>query len=55
MKKIYEWANREDGATAIEYALIGAGISLAITGSVFFFGDRVYTLLYEDLPNFLGQ
>jgi pilus assembly protein Flp/PilA len=38
------------GATAIEYGLIAAGIALAISASVFFFGDAVSTLLYDDLP-----
>lgn len=34
------WKNR-DGATAIEYALIAAGISLAIVAAVFTFGDEI--------------
>lgn len=33
------YLKNEDGATAIEYALIAAGISLAIVASVFAFGD----------------
>lgn len=37
MKNAY--MKNEDGATAIEYALIAAGISLAIVASVFAFGD----------------
>lgn len=44
---------RTDGATAIEYGLIAAGIALAITAAVFGFGDAVSTLLYDDLPNAL--
>jgi Flp pilus assembly pilin Flp len=40
----------QKGATAIEYGLIVAGIALAISASVFFFGDAVSTLLYDDLP-----
>jgi Flp pilus assembly pilin Flp len=40
----------QTGATAIEYGLIAAGIALAISASVFFFGDAVSTLLYDDLP-----
>jgi Flp pilus assembly pilin Flp len=51
---IFRWASGDNGATAIEYALIAAGISVAIAASVFLFGDKVYTLLYEDLPNFLN-
>jgi pilus assembly protein Flp/PilA len=34
----------EDGATAIEYALIAAGISLVIVGAVFAFGEQLNTL-----------
>lgn len=41
------------GATAIEYGLIAAGIALAISASVFLFGDAIYNLLYEDLPGAL--
>ena len=33
----------EDGATAIEYGLIAAGISLAIVAVVFTFGDQLTT------------
>lgn len=31
----------ENGATAIEYALLAAGISLAIVAGVFAFGDEL--------------
>lgn len=34
----------ENGATAIEYSLIAAGISLAIVAAVFAFGDDLETL-----------
>jgi len=43
------------GATAIEYGLIAAGIALAISGSVFFFGDAMYNMLYKDLPAALNK
>lgn len=33
--------SNEDGATAIEYGLIAAGISLAIVAAVFTFGDEL--------------
>ncbi len=42
-------------ATAIEYTLIAAGISLAIAGAVYMFGGNVYTLFFEDLPNALNH
>lgn len=53
LNKMKSFFREEQGATAIEYALIAAGISLAITVSVFFFGQQIYTLLYEDLPSVL--
>jgi pilus assembly protein Flp/PilA len=34
----------EDGATAIEYGLIAAGIALAISGAVLIFGDQLEAL-----------
>lgn len=38
------YLNQEDGATAIEYGLIAAGISLAIVAVVFTFGDDLTAL-----------
>lgn len=43
----------ENGATAIEYSLIAAGISLAIVAAVFAFGDEL-ELLFEDLTTCLS-
>lgn len=37
------YINDEKGATAIEYGLIAAGISLAIVAVVFTFGDQLET------------
>ncbi len=37
------YLRNEDGATAIEYGLIAAGISLAIVSVVFLFGDELET------------
>lgn len=42
----------EDGATAIEYGLIAAGIAVAISAAVFAFGDDL-TTLFEDLGDSL--
>ena len=51
MKKLFAWKEaylkNEDGATAIEYGLIAAGIALAIIVSVFAFG--------EDLGSVFGK
>ena len=40
---IQAYTKNEDGATAIEYGLIAAGISLAIVAVVFTFGDQLET------------
>lgn len=42
-----------DGATAIEYGLIAAGIAVAISVAVFAFGDQLYDLFYTDLETML--
>ncbi len=38
------YINNEDGATAIEYGLIAAGIALAISAAVFAFGGELNAL-----------
>ena len=38
------YVKNEDGATAIEYGLIAAGISLAIVGAVYVFGGDLNSL-----------
>jgi len=47
MLKLLAWKNayidNTEGATAIEYGLIAAGISLAIVAAVFAFGDDLET------------
>ena len=43
------------GATAIEYGLIATGIALAISTSVYLFGDAISVLLYDDLPTALHK
>ncbi len=41
MAKITSWAMNKEGATAIEYGLIAAGISVAIVVVVFTLGDDI--------------
>lgn len=41
MSKITTWAMNREGATAIEYGLIAAGISVAIVAIVFTLGDNL--------------
>ena len=44
----------QKGATAIEYALIGTGISLAIIAAVFAFGDEV-SAMYDGFADALQE
>ena len=39
-----KYLSREEGATAIEYGLIAAGIAVAISAVVFTFGDNLAAL-----------
>lgn len=51
---VQAYKTREDGATAIEYALIAAGIALAIAGAVYAFGDQLtskFTEMGDTLEN----
>lgn len=50
--KFLSFLHNEEGATAIEYALIGAGISLAIVAAAFAFGDDLAGL-YDGLATAL--
>lgn len=55
--KVHTFTVREDGATAIEYGLIAAGIALAIAAAVVAFGDQLAALFgnmsdtLENAPN----
>ena len=42
--KVQAYMIQEDGATAIEYGLIAAGIALAISAAVVAFGDQLNEL-----------
>ncbi len=44
---IQSYAKQENGATAIEYGLIAAGIALAVSGAVYAFGGDLTTLFEE--------
>lgn len=45
---VQAYLKNEEGATAIEYGLIAAGIALVISAAVFAFGDDL-TTLFEDM------
>jgi len=42
--KMQAWKTDVEGATAIEYGLIAAGIAVAISAVVFTFGDELETM-----------
>jgi pilus assembly protein Flp/PilA len=44
MKKLIRFLKDEDGATAIEYGLLAAGISIAIAGVVWLVGGQLFNL-----------
>lgn len=51
---VQAYTTKEDGATAIEYALIAAGIALAIAVAVYAFGDQLtskFTEMGDTLEN----
>ncbi|ABC77176.1 Flp family type IVb pilin [Syntrophus aciditrophicus] len=51
MSKTIFFLKSEDGATAIEYALIAGLIFLAIVSSVSFLGQSVKTVLYDKIAD----
>ena len=52
--KVQGFLHSDDGATAIEYGLIAAGIALAIVAAVFAFGSDLSTL-FNAMGNTLGN
>lgn len=48
------YLRKEDGATAIEYGLIAAGISLAIVAVVFTFGDKLESV-FNTMDTKMGE
>lgn len=51
---VQAYAHKEDGATAIEYGLIAAGIALAIAAAVGTFGDNLETL-FDDAADKVAE
>ena len=51
---LIRYKNGTRGATAIEYGLIAATVSLAIAAAVYGLGDAIYELFYSALPDILG-
>jgi len=57
LTKLYTYAQaylkKEDGATAIEYGLIAAGIAVAIVALVFLLGDQIQAA-FQDVSDELA-
>ncbi len=53
MSKIFTYFYNISGTTAIEYVLIASGVSLAIVGALFVFGNDLNNL-YALLPTIFG-
>ncbi len=51
-KFLDRWSREENGATAIEYGLMVAGISIMLLVAVFAFGDNVNTM-FETLDGWI--
>ncbi|MEE9610366.1 MAG: Flp family type IVb pilin [Desulfatiglandales bacterium] len=47
MTKLIRFLKDEDGATAIEYGLLAAGISIAIVGVVWLLGTQLFNLFTD--------
>ncbi len=52
LARVEAYRTNEDGATAIEYGLIAAGIAVVISAAVFVFGAELRTL-FESLSGSL--
>ncbi|PJB70292.1 MAG: Flp family type IVb pilin [Alphaproteobacteria bacterium CG_4_9_14_3_um_filter_47_13] len=50
MKKLFDWFKNQDGATAIEYAILVSGIALIIIAAFFLTGEDLQ-LLWSSMGN----
>ena len=48
-KLIRRFIQDEGGATAIEYAMIASGVSIAIVSAISALGTQIMTAFYDDL------
>ena len=51
MNQVRRFLLAREGATAIEYALIASGVSIAILGAVTTLGSAMMTIYYDKLLN----
>lgn len=49
------WVRKNDGATAVEYGLIAAGIAVAISIAVFAIGDDIATMFTDSANQISGS
>lgn len=54
MNMFSKWLHSCKGATAMEYGLIAAGISLAIVATVFVAGDAVASI-FETITGYISE
>ncbi|MDY0029042.1 MAG: Flp family type IVb pilin [Pseudobdellovibrionaceae bacterium] len=52
-KSLGRWVTQDDGATAIEYGLMAAGIALAISAAVWALGGNIVAM-FADLSGYLS-
>ncbi len=52
-RSLGRWVTQDDGATAIEYGLMAAGIALAISAAVWALGGNIVTM-FDDLSGYLS-
>jgi pilus assembly protein Flp/PilA len=50
VRQLRRFAADTSGATAIEYAMIAAGVGVAISSAVWSLGTSVKTVFYDKLP-----
>jgi pilus assembly protein Flp/PilA len=53
--QFHRFLRAEDGATAIEYAMIASGVSIAIIAGVTSLGSNVKTTFYDKLTVIIGS
>jgi pilus assembly protein Flp/PilA len=50
-RSLQRFTSDESGATAIEYALIASGVSIAVLGGVSTLGSQIMVVFYDKLLN----
>lgn len=54
LSHLLDYKRSEDGATAIEYSLIAAGIALAIAAIIYLLGEELFAAYGDVLAVFTG-